>query len=109
MFSLLNPGGFIALTFPYNEWDYIENVYMLPGSGYGQNLSYVCQVYSRSQVDGWLARSQGKVVDQEYWRMFTGEYWTFGERLCPPVQVDRDQRHHLTCLLLQKGEGMRSR
>jgi len=105
MFSLLNPGGHIALTVPYNEGDYIENVYMLPGAGYGRDLPYVCQVYSRSQVDGWLARNRGKLIAQEYWRMFTGEYWTFGERLRPPVQVDRGERHHLTCLLLQKLNG----
>jgi SAM-dependent methyltransferase len=102
MFSLLNPGGFIALTFPYNESNYIENVYMLPGSGYGRDLSYVCQAYSRVQLDRWLARNGGKLIDQEYWQMFTGEYWTSGERLRPPVQVDRDERHQLTCVLLQK-------
>jgi SAM-dependent methyltransferase len=109
MFSLLNPGGLIALTFPYNERNYIENVYMLPGSGYGRDLPYVCQVYTQSQVDGWLARNRGQLIAQEYWRMFTGEYWTFGEWLRPPVQVERDERHHLTCLLLQKPDATPSR
>ena len=86
MFALLSPGGYVALTFPYNEREYVENVYALPGAGYGRDLPYVCQVYSRSQVDRWLARNHGKLVAQEYGRMFTGEYWTFGERLRPPVQ-----------------------
>ncbi len=105
MFSLLNPGGYIALTFPYNERNYIDNVYMLPGSGYGRDLPYVCQIYSRAQVDAWLARNRGTLIAQEYWRMFSGEYWTFGERLRPPVQVDRDEGHHLTCLLLKMTDG----
>ncbi len=108
MFALLNPGGYLALTFPYNEVDYIENVYVLPGSCFGPQ-PYVCQIYSRSQVDGWLVRNRGKLIAQEYWRMYTGQYWTFGERLRPPVQVDRDERHHLTCLLLQKDEGTPNR
>jgi SAM-dependent methyltransferase len=105
MFSLLNPAGYIALTFPYNETNYIENVYMLPGASYGRDLPYVCQVYSRSEVDAWLARNRGKLVVQEFWRMFTGKYWTFGERLRTPIQVERNEPHQLTCLLLQKADG----
>lgn len=102
MFSLLNPGGYLALTFPYNEERYVENVYKMPESGYGRDEPYVCQVYSRAQVDDWLARNGGTLVAQEYWQMFTGELWTFGERLRPPVQVDREGPHHLSCLLLRK-------
>jgi SAM-dependent methyltransferase len=104
MFALLNDGGLIGLTFPYDEQNYIDNVYKLPGSGYGFDMPYVCQVYSRTQINGWLSRNHCTIVHQEYWRMFTGKYWTFGDRLRPPVQVDRDDRHQLTCVLLRKGE-----
>jgi len=102
MFSLLNPGGHLVLTFPYNEKTYIENVYMIEGSGARGEKRFVTQVYSRKQLDDWLLDNNGKLLEQEYWRFFEGEYWTFGERLCPPVQVDKDTLHHITCVLLQK-------
>ncbi len=102
MFSLLNSGGHIVLTFPYNETAYVDNVYLLPEASYGKDLMYVCQVYSRVQVDGWLAHNGARIIAQEYWCMFTGDYWACGERLRPPVEVALHNRHHLTCLLLQK-------
>ena len=33
LFNLLNPAGYILLTFPYNEKKFIENVYALPEAG----------------------------------------------------------------------------
>jgi len=102
MFSLLKEGGHLVLTFPYNENKYIENVYELPGSGYGQNAPYICQVYSRNEVDNWLKENEGKIVEQEYWQMFSGELWTFGEHLSPPCRVDKDETHQLSCILIQK-------
>lgn len=102
MFGLLNPGGHLVLTFPYNEGKYVDNVYKLPGAGYGQNAPYICQVYSRAQVDGWLKENHATVVQQEYWQCFTGEFWTFGESLHPPRRVEKDERHQLTCLLMRR-------
>ncbi len=102
MLSLLNPGGHLALTAPYNENRYIEDVYRLPGAGYGHDNPYVCQVYSRKELDSWLEASGGKIAAQEYWQFFSGEFWTFGEQLCPPRQVDKTEKHQLTCLLLEK-------
>src|SRR5215472_610341 len=43
MLKALNPGGHLVMTFPYNENRYIENVYSLPGAGYGSDLPYVAQ------------------------------------------------------------------
>jgi len=102
MFALLNPGGHIVLTFPYNEKNYIENVYKMQGAGYGQDYPYICQVYSRVELDKWLRENSGKIAEQEYWQIFTGEYWTFGEQLHIPRQVSKDEKHQLTCILISK-------
>jgi SAM-dependent methyltransferase len=104
MVALLNPGGHLIVTFPYNERRYVDNVYRLPGAGYGQDAPYICQVYSRDQVTGWLTASGATLVHQEYWRFFTGELWTFGEPLRPPREVSVDQPHHLSCLVLSAAE-----
>jgi SAM-dependent methyltransferase len=104
MFGLLRPGGRLALTFPYNECRYYANAYKLPGAGYGQDEPYICQIYSRAQLDGWVERNRATIAAQEYWEVFTGELWTSGQRLQPPVQTEKSRKHHLTCLLLQKGD-----
>ena len=102
---LVRPDGHVALTFPYNDRRFVEDVYRLPEAGYGKTNPYACQVLSRNEVDGWLKTGGWKVVEQEFWDVFTGELWTFGERLRPPRQVQRHEKHHLTCLLLQAPEG----
>lgn len=102
MFSLLNPGGHLLLTFPYNEQQYIGNVYELPDSSARAKLPFVTQAFSRNEIDAWLADTGMKIRKQEYWRFFSGEYWTCGTRVCPPVRVDSGSRHQLGCLLLVK-------
>ncbi len=102
MFRLLKPGGYLVLSFPYNEGNYVENVYQLPGVGYGRDYAFICQVYSRPQIDLWLAGGRGRIVDQAYYEVFTGDLWAFGERLCPPREVSKTQKHHLTCLVIQR-------
>jgi len=102
MFGILREGGHLVLTFPYNETTYIEDVYVLPGSGYGRDYSFGCQVFSREQIDQLMSENTATIVEQEYWRVFTGDYWTFGERLETAQQVDRDAPHHMTCILCRK-------
>ncbi len=102
LFKLLRPGGHLIITCPYNEHRYIENVYKMEGAGYGWNNPYICQMYSRMQVNRWLQENKGRLVDQEWWQVFSGELWTFGEKLNPPRQVKPDERHQLTCMLFQK-------
>lgn len=102
MFALLRPGGHLALTHPYNERRHVPDVYRLAGAGYGQDLPYRCQVFSRAQVDAWLAANGASLVAQEFWRCFTGEFWTFGEPLVPPEPATSQGPHQLTCLLLRK-------
>jgi len=102
MLERLETGGHLAMTFPYNESQYVNNVYELPAAAYGKDKPYVCQVYSRSELSRWLAKTDSQLVQQEYWQMFTGEFWTMGERLAVPKQVTQHDRHHLSCVLIRK-------
>jgi SAM-dependent methyltransferase len=102
MSLLLRPAGHLLLTFPYNDTIYCRNVYDLPGAGYGKGFPFICQVFSRADLDRWSAEYGLTLVCQEYWQIFTGDLWTFGTRLYPPREVTRAERHHLTCVALRK-------
>jgi len=104
MFGLLKPGGILVLTFPYNEKRYIDNVYKLSGSEcFGENISYICQMFSREQIDNWLKENPGTaIIEQEYYKIFSGDFWTFGGRIYPPRKVEKGQKCHLTCIVFQK-------
>ncbi len=102
MLSLLNPGGHLVLTCPYNETKYIENCYDLEGSSYGQGAAFVCQAFSRKEVEGWLRQNGATIVKQDYWNFFTGKFWTVGEVVKVPRRVTKTETHQLTCLLLKK-------
>jgi SAM-dependent methyltransferase len=98
--SLLSSGGHAVLSFPYNERRFIENVYALPGVSYGADAPYICRMYSRRELQGWLAYGF-EIERQEYYRIFTGDLWAFGQRLRPPVKTGVNEPHHLTCILLR--------
>lgn len=98
MLDLLNPEGILLITVPYNENEYVDNVYRRPEAGYGHNFNYICQVFSRKEVESW----GGTVLDQEYWKVFHGKFWTFGRQHYPPIKTSKEDPHHLTCLLLGK-------
>ena len=102
LLSLLNPGGHLLLSFPYNEKSYVRNVYDLPGSSYGKGLSYITQAFSRNELDKWLLENNAALVDQEYWQCWEGEHWTVGAQIIPPQRVTADDMHQLSCLLIQK-------
>jgi SAM-dependent methyltransferase len=102
MFYMLNPGGFLILTFPYNERQYVENVYKLPDSFVKEEYPFITQAYSRNELNSWLADNGGIILEQEYWKYFSGEYWTVGEKVCPPVQVTSSELHQLSCVLIKK-------
>lgn len=102
MFSQLKPGGYLVISFPYNEARYIRNVYDLPGSSYGQENPFITQSYSRKQIDHWLKNNDALLLEQEYWKFWEGNIWTVGEQVIPPKKTLFDEPHDLTCLLLQK-------
>jgi 2-polyprenyl-3-methyl-5-hydroxy-6-metoxy-1,4-benzoquinol methylase len=102
IFSLLNPGGHLILTCPFNERVYSKNVYDITGSSYGQNRPYVTQSYSRIELDGWLGDNSATLVDQEHWQYWSGDLWSVGEQVIPPKRVSVEDKHQLTCLLMRK-------
>jgi SAM-dependent methyltransferase len=102
MHHLLDLDGYLLLSFPYNENEYHEDVYKHPEAGYGKDANFITQVYSRAEIDEWLDATSFRIVDQEYYKVFTGDLWTFGERVTPCKQVEKEELHHLTCILLQK-------
>lgn len=102
MLSLTTPGGYLLLTFPYSENAHCENVYAREESSYPKDLPYKCSVYSREFLDRWCAENGVAVAAQEFWRVWSGRLWTFGEWLSAPEQVDASDEHHLTCVLLKK-------
>ncbi len=102
MFDLLKPGGYLLLTFPYNEERYVDNVYKLPEAGYGKDEAYICQVFSRKEINTWLKENSGEIIEQEYYEIFSGELWTFGEHIYPPRKVNKEERSQLTCILIHK-------
>jgi len=104
MINYLKKKGHLILTFPYNEKRYIENVYDLDEASYGKDVQFICHVFSRNEIDNWLNLNNCRIIKQEYWQIFTGDYWTFGKPNYPPRIVDKNEKHHLTCILLQKME-----
>jgi 2-polyprenyl-3-methyl-5-hydroxy-6-metoxy-1,4-benzoquinol methylase len=108
MFSLLAPQGHIVITCPYHEPAYCPNVYDLPGSSVKEKYGFVTQAFSRREVDAWLANSDAEIVTQEYWRFFTGTYWTEGKTIVPPQRASSEEPHQITCLLLRKRAGGQS-
>jgi hypothetical protein len=102
MYNLLAPGGRLILTCPYNEEQYVQNVYKLPESAVTENFPFITQAFSRKELDSWLGDVPFKLLEQEYWQFFEGKFWTCGERIMPPRHVEVHERHQLTCLLLGK-------
>lgn len=100
--ALLRPGGHLVLSFPYSEPTHVDNVYALPGSSYGQSASYVTRSYCRTDLDRWLTPLDVDIVDQQYWRYWTGEFWTVGEQIIPPIQASATEPHQLSCLLIRR-------
>ena len=102
MGRLLAPGGRLILSCPYNDKKYSENVYALPESSVTESYPFVTQAFSRVEVDVWLQETGLELIEQEYWQLFDGEYWTCGERIIPPRSVSVDEQHQITCLVLGK-------
>jgi SAM-dependent methyltransferase len=99
MYDLLRPGGHCICTFPYNEGRYSANVYEEPGSAVGKGkFPFVAQAFSRKEVETWMNIRPWKIVAQEYWRFFEGEYWTMGARILKPFMVSSSECHQISCI-----------
>ncbi len=99
---LLKPGGHLIVSIPYNENKYLSNVYSRPEASYGKDNPYICQVFSRRELERWVEGASVKIIDQEYWEVFSGEFWTFGRQLYPRRSVGSAETHHLTCIMFEK-------
>jgi SAM-dependent methyltransferase len=103
MSMLLNKGGILVLSFPYCEKQYVENVYVRELSdAFGRSIPFVCQVYSRDQIDHWVKNFGLSIVSQEYWQFYKGEFWSEGAQVFPPIKTEKYQSHQITCLALVK-------
>lgn len=102
MFKLLRNGGYLLITCPFNSRTYHENIYQHPEAGFGQNFKYIAQVFSDQELATWVQRNNAEIVEEEFYEAFTGEMWSFGERLEPLRKSSRDGRHQLGCFLLRK-------
>ena len=104
MLQLLKSGGHLILTFPYNETSYNKNVYNHIGSNAPRNLPYITQAFSRKELNGWMRDNNAIIVEQEYWKYFSGDYWSVGMRLNPPVEVKVNQPHQITTILIKNND-----
>ena len=101
MLGLLRPGGTLILSFPYNENHSVENAYGLPNSEYGRDYRFACRIYSRAHIDGWLREHRGEAIEQDYFQLFSGEFWTVGDRVMPR-RVSEEEAHQFTALAMRK-------
>lgn len=102
MYKLLNPGGRLILTCPYNENTYVPNVYKFPDSSVRDDFPFATQAFSRKELESWLSDSSFEILEQEYWQFFSGDFWTCGAMLDRPARVNRESRHQLCCVCLRK-------
>lgn len=105
MFRLLSPSGHLVLTCPYTDKEFVDNVYTIPGARQEfHDLAYGCRSYSRGELNQWLSQGNVTLVEQEFWRIETGRCHALGEWLFPPVRVNNEELHQLSCLLFRKNE-----
>lgn len=102
LFRLVRPGGHLVLTFAYKEDEAVPDAYALPGATYGARYRFICRMFSRAELDGWLAAEGGELEEQEYFQVFSGPYWASGERVEPPQRVRVDEPHQYTAVLIRK-------
>jgi SAM-dependent methyltransferase len=102
MHEFLETGGYLILTFPFNDNTYHPDIYKHPEAGYGKSANFITQVFSRNEVNSWLNCTSFKIVEQEYYKIFSGKLWTMGDVVVPAIKVTEKELHHLTCILLQR-------
>lgn len=101
LFRLVKPGGHLVATFAYKENEAVPNAYELPGATYGQGFRFICRMFSRAELDGWLRDNGGELEEQELYQVFAGDYWAQGERVAPR-RVGAGDLHHYTAVSIRK-------
>jgi hypothetical protein len=100
MAAMLNSGGTLVMTFPFKNDEFVENAYALHGAGYkyGKNI---CRQYSGEILYG-FEKYGLELCTTQHWKIFTGDYWSQGERLETPIISTTRGKHHLACVSFAK-------
>jgi len=102
MYKLLNPGGHLILTCPYTDNEYVKNVYDLKNSNVKHKTSFITQSFSSKERDNWMQDNDFNLVNDEYWQLFDGRFWTCGKMLNKPKLVSKNKNHQICCMLFKK-------
>ena len=104
MGALLNPGGRVILTVPFNNDRYIENVYKMEGSRLNRpGIAFVGQVFSRAVLEAAFSKAGLVPEYEELYDAHTGAFWSIGERIQPIRRASRGAKHDLGCFVFRKG------
>ena len=101
MAQCLKEHGEIVLTTPYREQGGDLNVYLRPNSdAFGRDIPYICQVLDRTELDALCEANCLHVLDIEYWRFWSGEYWSEGRCFARGERASSDGAHDLACIAI---------
>ncbi len=101
MLRLLAPGGVLVLTCPYNDQQYHPDVYHHPEVWSPATVPYICQSFSRRELDRWLD-SGGELIRMELWKMWSGPVWRTGEPADWRRAASESEPHQLGCFAIRK-------
>lgn len=103
MMRLVRPGGHMVLSCPYTDREFIEDTYRVPGAdAESATQVYICNSYSRAELETWLKDGNAELIEDEYWRGFTGKHWAMGTRIAPPEPSTREGPHNHACFLIRR-------
>lgn len=95
-------GGVLLLTVPFHETQYVPNIHDHAGTSRPCSTG-VTRVFSRREVDAWLAQCDWELVGEELYAHFSGPLFTLGEEFYPMRRVNRGEaKADLACLALRK-------
>lgn len=100
MLGLLQNGGSLIITTPYNHQTHVPNVYKRDDALYGKDLPYICRSHSVAEIDQWQNLG-AKLKRRELWRLFSGPVWATGDR-AEWKQASETEPHQLGLFEFQK-------
>ena len=103
MAKALVPGGILLLTGPFCETGGCVNVYERPDSdAFLEQPPYPCRVMDAGELAELLSLTSLQEVDSQWWRFYTGLFWSEGNQISPPVETSRDAPHQIACFAFMK-------